>query len=92
MQGNNTSTVVKHLTASYRVKAKNLKKLLNSVRSSVDQLEHCEVWGINPSENKKAASLSRTAMKTRVSEGFEAVQSLHNNLNSNPESIGNQMI
>ncbi len=71
LQGNNTSTVVKHLTTSYRAKAKNLKGLLSSVRDAIDDLEHCEVWGINPGENKKAASLSRIAMKTKASDGFD---------------------
>ena len=71
LQGSNTSTVVKHLTSKNKVKAKSLKYLNEKVRAIIDTLEHCEIWGIDANENKKAASLARRAMKTRSSEGFE---------------------
>lgn len=71
LQGSNTSIVVKHLTSSNRVKAKSLKYLNKKVLEIIGTLEHCEIWAIDPNENKKASSLARLAMRTRSSEGFE---------------------
>ena len=74
IQGHAGGVTIQQLQGNYGVKSKSVKEIFAKIQEVMDEFEECEVWGIAMDQVAKAQTVSKKALSSRRSEGFDLLK------------------